>query len=76
MNIQKAKSIDGQPRYIIHFSELLNDNENKLDYNLALKKSRIIGGRKYSYKYIKNQIAFISDNEFDLEQQLNKIKQS
>ena len=74
MNIKKAKSIDGKPRYIVHFSELLNDSEDSKDYKLALKKSRIIGGRSYNYKYIKEQIAFISDNEWELEQQLIKIK--
>jgi len=74
MNIQKAKSADEKPRYIIHFSELLNDSEDKSDFKLALKKSRVIGGRKYKCNYIKEQIAFISDNEWELEQQLIKIK--
>lgn len=79
---------NGNPRYVCHFTELVNDSdreiaESKKDigfgyvselYAIALKKSRKIGGKKYSNKSYGGGIVFTSYNEWELEQSIAKVK--
>lgn len=74
MNIQYKKiknDIYGNPRYVIHFGELLTQNEfdsfTGLDgisqaYALAIKKAKKIGGSKYRGKDFGGGIVFQSFN--------------
>ena len=67
--------INGNPRYVCHFLNLINDidrkkaNENKSDifgiqtlYNIAIRKANTIGGRKYHTKKFGGGIVFQSYN--------------
>ena len=81
---------NGNPRYVCHFLELVNESDrevakSKADifngisytselYAIALKKSRIIGGRKYHNKSYGGGIVFQSHNEYELEQDIQKIQ--
>jgi hypothetical protein len=58
---------NGNPRYVCHFLELINDNEcegmsitNK--YNFALQRAKSIGGRKFHNKQYGGGIVFQSYN--------------
>ena len=51
-----TNDIYGNPRYIIHYLDLA------IDYEDALKKSRIIGGKKYRGKEFGGGIVFQSYN--------------
>ena len=38
----------GNPRYVTHFLSLLNEDEQTLsNYNLAVKRAKKLGGKKY-----------------------------
>lgn len=81
---------NGNPRYVIHFYELINDNdyniaETKKDifngisktsilYTTALKKAKKLGGRKYHNKSYGGGIVFQSYNTADLEKDLIELK--
>ena len=59
--------VNGNPRYIIHFLYLLNESESEgltLDqkYNLAIKKAKKIGGKKYRGNLFGGGIVFQSYN--------------
>jgi hypothetical protein len=67
----RAKSdIYGNPRYIVHFFELLTDNERNSYglnnygqlYALAFKRANKIGGRKYRGKNYGGGLVFQSYN--------------
>ncbi len=74
MNIEYKKikhDINGNPRYVIHFMELLTQNEldsfsgaDKITkaYALALKKAKKLGGSKYRGKDFGGGIVFQSFN--------------
>lgn len=80
--------INGNPRYVCHFTELINDSDRdkvrskkEMGFNytselyaIALKKSRVLGGRKYHNKSYGGGIAFQSYNEYELEQDIKKIQ--
>lgn len=57
---------NGNPRYVIHFLNLLNENDEftSLDerYALALKRAKKIGGRKFHNKQYGGGIVFQSYN--------------
>ena len=58
---------NGNPRYVCHFYNLLNETEQigkSLDekYSLAIKKAKTIGGRKYHNKQYGGGIVFQSYN--------------
>lgn len=64
-----ANDLNGNPRYVIHFLELLTANErwySNLDisekYQLAIKKANKIGGKKYHNKSYGGGIVFQSYN--------------
>jgi hypothetical protein len=72
---------NGNPRYVIHFLELLNNEENEfLDfskkYDYALKKAKKIGGRKFHNKQYGGGIVFQSYNTDDLKQDIMDIQNS
>ena len=75
--------INGNPRYVTHFSELLTldefDSFTGLDkitqaYNLAIKKAKKIGGSKYRGKDFGGGIVFQSYNTEDLTKRIQELK--
>lgn len=75
-----TNDVNGNPRYVVHFLELLNDTElipeNSIDnkYRLAITKANKIGGRKYNTKSFGGGIVFQSYNLKNLEEKINEIK--
>lgn len=73
--------VNGNPRYVVHFLELLNDEErisipyNK-KYEYALKKAKKIGGRKFSNKQYGGGIVFQSYNLQDTWNAIQRIKEN
>jgi len=73
--------INGNPRYVIHFLEILNDEEktsipfNK-KYQYAVKKANKIGGKKYDNKSYGGGIVFQSYNIEETYKAIQKIKNS
>lgn len=73
--------INGNPRYVVHFYNLLTDAESynglSIDdkYRLALNRAKKIGGKKYHNKKYGGGIVFQSYNIKDLENSINKLKQ-
>ena len=69
----------GNPRYAIHFLDILNNEEKNssstLDskYNLALKKAKKINGKKYHNKLYGGGIVFQSYNLDSLIQRIKDI---
>lgn len=72
--------INGNPRYVIHFSELLTldefDSFSGVDkitqaYNLAIKKAKKLGGKAYRGKDFGGGIVFQS---FNIESTIKDIK--
>ena len=69
----------GNPRYVIHFLQLLNDQERMIPsidekYRVALKKAKKIGGKKFSNKQYGGGIVFQSYNIYDLAMDLDKLR--
>lgn len=74
--------INGNPRYVCHFLNLLNDEEKSYkrtgsninnSYELALKKAKKIGGRKFHNKQYGGGIVFQSYNLSDLQKSINEL---
>jgi len=74
------RDINGNPRYVTHFSELLTQNEfdsftglDKINqaYKLAIKKAKKIGGKAYRGKDFGGGIVFQS---FNIERTIKDIK--
>lgn len=74
--------VNGNPRYVIHFLEILSQEEqNKFMglsavssmYNLALAKAKAIGGRKHSTKAFGGGIVFQSYNLPTLAKECNDL---
>jgi hypothetical protein len=68
--------INGNPRFVVHFYELLNDGEgeglNILEkFDLVVKKARKIGGKMYRGKDFGGGIVFQS---YDIQTTINKAK--
>jgi len=73
--------INGNPRYVIHFLELLNNEERNFlpfnkKYEYALKKAKIIGGRKFSNKQYGGGIVFQSYNTDNLKEQIIDVMET
>lgn len=77
------RDINGNPRYVTHFSELLTldefDSFTGIDkitqaYNLAIKKAKKIGGSKYRGKDFGGGIVFQSYNIEELIRDILAIK--
>lgn len=72
-----TNDVNGNPRYVVHFLELLNDNDTgsiEEQYIIAVNKANKIGGRKYNTKSFGGGIVFQSYNLKNLEQSINEIK--
>ncbi len=71
--------INGNPRYVCHFTNLLNDNENfgllTIDqkYTIALKRAKQLGGRKFHNKQYGGGIIFQSYNVQELEKKIIEL---
>ena len=72
--------VNGNPRFVVHFFELLTDKESRNydisitdKYDLALERAKKLGGRKFSNKQFGGGIVFQSYNNEFLAQ---KIKDS
>ena len=68
--------VNGNPRYVVHFIDLLNEGERKgLDvlqsFDLAVKKARKVGGKVYKGKDFGGGIVFQSYNIIET---INKAK--
>jgi hypothetical protein len=74
----------GNPRYVCHFLELVNDNDREKVkdmginfiselYSIAVKKANKIGGKKYHNKSYGGGIVFQSYNTDDLSDKIHKI---
>ena len=70
----------GNPRYAIHFLNLLTDEEKKNydlsiseQYNIAIKRANKIGGRKFHNKQYGGGIVFQSYNIKDTEEAIKKL---
>jgi hypothetical protein len=68
--------INGNPRFVVHFLDLLNEGEGeglrtleKLD--LALKKARKVGGKMYRGRDFGGGIVFQS---YNIQETINKAK--
>lgn len=71
-----SNDINGNPRYVVHFLELLNDEERisipfHKKYEYAVKKANKIGGKKYDNKSYGGGIAFQS---YNIERTWNEIQ--
>ena len=70
--------VNGNPRYVVHFLEFLNNEENSFlpfskKYEYALKKAKKIGGRKFHNKQYGGGIVFQSYNTDNLKEQIIDI---
>ena len=68
--------INGNPRYVVHFLDILNDNETKdfrfmEKYELAVSKAKEFGGKVYRGKDFGGGIVFQS---YDINGLLSKLK--
>ncbi len=73
--------VNGNPRYVVHFYELLNDEENiflpfSKKYEYALKKAKKIGGRKFHNKQYGGGIVFQSYNTDNLKEQIIDVMET
>lgn len=57
--------INGNPRYVIHFLNFFNESENNKTYDIALKRAKKLGGRKFNNKQYGGGIVFQSYNIAD-----------
>lgn len=73
--------INGNPRYVCHFLNLLGEKENEqfkgellLKYDYAVKKANKIGGRRFSNKQYGGGIVFQSHNIYDLDKLIVSLR--
>jgi hypothetical protein len=69
----------GNPRYVVHFLEFLNNEEKSFlpfskKYEYALKKAKMLGGKKYDNKQYGGGVVFQSYNTMDLEKKINDLR--
>ena len=67
--------VNGNPRYVLHFLEVLNKEEQAFlpfskKYEYALKKAKVIGGRKFHNKQYGGGIVFQSYNTDNLKENI------
>ena len=69
--------INGNPRYVCHFLNLLKDHEKfgtiSQDYKIAVKRANKIGGRKFSNKQYGGGIVFQSYNIAETERRIIEL---
>lgn len=67
--------VNGNPRYVCHFLEFLNESDKHLQrighiakwYDIAIKRAKTIGGKRYNNKSYGGGIVFQSYNLLDTE---------
>lgn len=68
---------NGNPRYVCHFLNILNEKEQNLNinekYSLAIKKAKSIGGKKYHNKKYGGGLVFQSHNIETLEKSILEL---
>ena len=94
MFIRINNGIAGNPRYVCHFHEFINDADDDLinrellhakvrgkecykieiEYKLALKRAKKLGGRKFHNKQFGNGIVFSTYNIYDLKKQIEDLR--
>lgn len=71
--------INGNPRYVCHFLDFIVDSDEFTSvserYELALKRSRQLGGKKFNNKQYGGGIVFQSYNIYDLADSINKLRE-
>jgi hypothetical protein len=70
---QVNNDVNGNPRYVVHFLELLKEGET--GYETALSRANKIGGRKFHNKQYGGGIVFSCVNTEQLETRINKALQ-
>lgn len=72
--------VNGNPRYVCHFTHLLTDTENRNydgsisdRYSFAVKRANKIGGRKFHNKQYGGGIVFQSYNIADTERKIHEL---
>lgn len=77
MEFKRVNSdINGNPRYATHFLNIPIEGEGltvNQKYDLAIKKAKKIGGRKYHTKTFAGGIVFTSYNIADLEKHILEL---
>jgi hypothetical protein len=73
--------VNGNPRYVLHFLEILNKEEEAFlpfskKYDYALKKAKIIGGRKFHNKQYGGGIVFQSYNTDNLKENIIDVMET
>jgi len=67
--------INGNPRYVVHFLNILNQDEmGPGSYEAAIKRANKIGGRKFHNKQYGGGLVFQSYNIYETEKYLEKAK--
>ncbi len=72
---------NGNPRYAVHYNEFLNAEEKlhvpfMKQYDYALKKAKLLGGRKFHNKQYGGGVVFQSYNIDDLEKKIINLRNS
>ena len=81
INTRVNNDVNGNPRYVVHFLDILNNEENSFlpfskKYDYALKKAKIIGGRKFHNKQFGGWIVFQSYNTDNLKEQIIDVMET
>lgn len=71
---------NGNPRYVVHFLNFLNDEERSFlpftkKYEYAIKKAKLLGGKKYDNKQYGGGVVFQSYNTNILEKDINELRE-
>jgi hypothetical protein len=80
MLTQINNDTNGNPRYVCHFLEVINDSDKHPDctisemYEVALKKSRKYGGKRYHNRQYGGGIVFASYSESEVKKQILNLK--
>jgi hypothetical protein len=79
MELTKIKNdVNGNPRYVVHFLELIGTEKGSVleKYQIALKKAKTIGGKKYNNKSYGGGIVFQSYNTKNLIEKIKNAKKT
>lgn len=81
INFTRIKGdINGNPRYVCHFFNLLKDSEKDYSisfrYEIALKRARKIGGKKFHNKQYGGGIVFQSYNLTETAKEISSLVNS
>ena len=69
--------VKGNPRYVVHFLNILNNDEmGPGSYEKAIKRANKIGGRKFHNKQYGGGLLFQSYNLYETEKYLIQAKEN